>query len=80
MAIFLIATGPALALLAKLTGWHSDRKQASLSPKVEVGPFPWSGITLAYNRTELEGFKVRNRGDVSKLQGPGRRHRQPPIV
>ena len=80
MAIFLIATGPALALLARLSKWRSDRKQKSLSPKVDVDAFPWSGITLEYDRTELESFKARNHGDTSKLQGPRHWPGQPPNI
>jgi hypothetical protein len=74
MTIFLIATAPALTWLARLSEFRSDRKQASHSPKVEINPFPWSGLSLAYNRAELESFKARNGGDISKLTG---RHRWP---
>jgi hypothetical protein len=59
MAIFLIAAGPTLDLLARLTEWKADRKHVSLTPKLEVNPFSWSGITYLHDSTELE-----NRGDI----------------
>ena len=80
VAIFLIATGPALALHARITEWWADRKQALHSPKVEINPFPWNGITLACDHTDLESFKACNCDDNSKPQEPRRWPGRPPII
>lgn len=72
MATFLVATGSALALMARFTEWRADRKHASLAPKVDIEPFPLDGIATADDCTELEVREVRNCRDVSKLTG--RRH------
>ena len=82
MAICLcfVATSSALALISQLTEWRPDRQSAALAPKVEFEPFPWSGATLSYDRSELKGSKAGKQGDTSQLSGrldwPG----QPPIA
>jgi hypothetical protein len=80
MPTFLIATGPAITLFARLNEWRADRKHASLVPAVEISPIPWSNATHSSRREELEAFKTRNRGDLSKLQGSRHWPRFPPIV
>jgi hypothetical protein len=46
MPILFIATGPELTLLARRTEWRAGRKLASLSPQVEISPFPQCGATF----------------------------------
>lgn len=69
MATFLVATGSALALMARFTEWRADRKHSSLMPTVDIEPFPSDGIATANERTELEVREVRNGPDVCKLVG-----------
>jgi hypothetical protein len=39
MPIFFIATGPALALLAKRSEWRADRKQVLLNVQVRIDEY-----------------------------------------
>jgi hypothetical protein len=78
MGVFLVATGPALALFARRNDFQCARTKASLTPSAgEIDPFPSNFAKLAYDRTEVDGFEARNRGDTSKLPGqrywPGQR-------
>jgi hypothetical protein len=66
MPAFLIATGPAWALLARLSEWRAERKHVSLSPNTEIDLFPSSSVTQTYDRSEVERFRAKNRGDISK--------------
>ena len=80
MAIFLIATGPAFALLGQLNQWPADRKHALLVPKLEVSSFPLSAVTYPCNRTEHKYSKAKIRGYISRAQGLGHRPNHPPII
>jgi hypothetical protein len=53
-------------LLARLSEWRAERKHVSLSPNTEVDLFPSSGVTQTYDRSEVERFRAKNRGDISK--------------
>jgi hypothetical protein len=60
MPIFFIASGPALALLARRSEWRSHRQQLSLQSQ-----FGSVQATPAQTRRDAAG-KARNRGDASK--------------
>lgn len=78
MAIFLIATGPALALHTRLTEWRTARKHVSLIP--QVAGTPCINASLSCNRTAIEKLRARSRGKMPKLGGPHNGPWQPPIV
>jgi hypothetical protein len=80
MAIFFTAIGSGLALFARRTAWNAERSQASHSLKVEINPFPWSNLTLAYDGKQFEAYKARNRGADSKLRGSNNWPGQPPRI
>jgi len=65
MPIILIATAPALALLARRTTWRAERKHATLTPIVEVNPFQSSGADFKSDRTGLDAIEASNRSDAS---------------
>ena len=80
MIFGLIATSSALALLAQLTEWTADRKQASLTVKIDDDSSPGSGATPIHNRSHLENFQARDPSDISKLPSFRRRPGQPPTI
>lgn len=80
MAVFLAATGPAIAVLARLSTISADRNQTSLKPSVEISLSPGNEVLRLSNCAETEGSAARNCADTSKLTGRLHRPDQPPML
>jgi hypothetical protein len=70
MAIFFIATGPVLARFAQRTEWRAVRKQASLTPKIEITPQTETNTSQSHSSDGFGARRAPKRFDDSEPGGP----------